>query len=410
MEWKRIKLATISDSIQTGPFGSQLHQSDYSEIGTPVIMPKDMVGGILNEANIARIDDTHVQRLCKHKVKEGDIIYSRRGDVGRCVLITPKQENWICGTGCLKVSLKRNEVIPSFVFYLLQSSDSIGWIENHAVGATMPNLNTEILSNLPLSIPSFSVQQKIVSILSNYDTLIDLNTKRIKLLEESARELYKEWFVRMRFPGYENTKFVKGIPEGWSVKDLRDLVSTQYGLTTTAHSEKENNDAYYLRITDIVDNNIDWAKVPYCATDDSIMTRYKLYPGDILVARTGATVGYATQIQKIPFDAVFASYLIRLKAKNKLHILYIGMSVVSDTFRDYIQSIATGAAQPMANPHLMTSFKLFLPSDSLLEKFNEKIDLINDEILNLQLQNQELTATRDRLLPRLLSGELKVGA
>ena len=214
----------------------------------------------------------------------------------------------------------------------------------------------------------------------------------------------------MRFPGHEKTKFVKGIPEGWSVKDLRDLVSTQYGLTTTAHSEKENNDAYYLRITDIVDNNIDWAKVPYCATDDSIMTRYKLYPGDILVARTGATVGYATQIQKIPFDAVFASYLIRLKAKNKLHILYIGMSVVSDTFRDYIQSIATGAAQPMANPHLMTSFKLFLPSDSLLEKFNEKIDLINDEILNLQLHNQELTATRDRLLPRLLSGELKVGA
>ena len=215
----------------------------------------------------------------------------------------------------------------------------------------------------------------------------------------------------MRFPGYEQTKFVKGIPEGWKVVELKELVTTQYGLTKTAHSQRANdNDAYYLRITDIVDNNINWAQVPYCSTDDDVMRKYKLYQGDILVARTGATVGYATQIQGIPYEAVFASYLIRLKAKNKLHISYIGMSVVSDIFRDYIQSVATGAAQPMANPHLMTSFKLLLPSEYLLKQFNGYIDSINYMILYLQLQNQELASTRDRLLPRLLSGELKVKA
>ena len=90
----------------------------------------------------------------------------------------------------------------------------------------MPNLNTGILSNLPLTIPPLLTQQKIVSILSNYDTLIDINTKRIKLLEESARELYKEWFVRMRFPGHEKTKFVKGIPEGWEylrIDEIKDI-------------------------------------------------------------------------------------------------------------------------------------------------------------------------------------------
>lgn len=337
------------------------------------------------------------------KVKGPGVVTGRSGTLGIVQYI--EQDFWPLNTSLYVKDFKGNN--PKFCYYFLQMMH----LENFNAGAGVPTLNQNHLHKLKIRIPStYQEQEDVASILSNYDTLIDINTKRIKLLEESARELYKEWFVRMRFPGYEKIKFVKGIPEGWSVKDLKDLVSTQYGLTTTAHNEKESNDAYYLRITDIVDNNIDWAKVPYCATDDSIMTKYKLYPGDILVARTGATVGYATQIQKIPFDAVFASYLIRLKAKNKLHISYIGMSVVSDTFRDYIQSIATGAAQPMANPHLMTSFKLFLPSDSLLEKFNEKIDMINDEILNLQLQNQNLAATRDRLLPRLLSGELKVKA
>ena len=101
----------------------------------------------------------------------------------------------------------------------------------------MPNLNTVILSRLPLSIPPLAIQQIIVSVLSNYDTLIDINTKRIKLLEESASELYKEWFVRMRFPGYEQTKFVKGIPDGWAYKKITDLLDVKYGKDHKALGE-----------------------------------------------------------------------------------------------------------------------------------------------------------------------------
>lgn len=375
------------------------------------VRARDIRNGTISSDNLVYISDFTYDKIKRYIIEKGDVaitIVANIGDVGYC------EDNChganLTENAVRLTNIDKKIVDAKYLALLLGQPSMKNYMESLAAGAAQAKLGIYKIENIQVSIPERTYQHRIVNIISSYDNLIDINTKRIKLLEETARELYKEWFVRMRFPGHEQAKFVKGIPEGWALKELKELVSTQYGLTTTAHSEKESNDVYYLRITDIVDNYIDWSHVPYCTADDDIITKYKLFPGDLLVARTGATVGYATQIQKIPFDAVFASYLIRLKAKNKLHISYIGMSVVSDTFRDYIQSIATGAAQPMANPHLMTSFKLFLPCDSLLEKFNEKIDLINDEILTLQLQNQNLIATRDRLLPRLLSGELKVKA
>ena len=203
MVWKKHRLGELSLSIQTGPFGSQLHQSDYSDTGTPVIMPKDMVNGKILTNDIARVSESHVQRLKRHKVNTGDIIYSRRGDVGRCSLITDQEKGWLCGTGCLKVDLDKTKCVPSFLFYILQRKDSVGWVENHAVGATMPNLNTGILSNLPVIIPSLGGQRRIASILSAYDNLIENNNRRIRLLEQMAENLYKEWFVRFHFPGHE---------------------------------------------------------------------------------------------------------------------------------------------------------------------------------------------------------------
>ena len=142
MKWENTTLGEVSSSIQTGPFGSQLHQSDYSEVGTPVVMPKDLVGGKISTESIARVSETHVERLSRHKILPGDILYSRRGDVGRCAYATESEANWLCGTGCLRVTLDREKANPLFVFYQLQTARSIGWVEKHAVGATMLNLNT----------------------------------------------------------------------------------------------------------------------------------------------------------------------------------------------------------------------------------------------------------------------------
>lgn len=162
MRWEKVTLSDVSSNIQTGPFGSQLHQSDYSDEGVPVIMPKDLVNGHISEKSAARVSTSHVDRLSRHKIESGDILYSRRGDVGRCALATEMERGWLCGTGCLRVTIDRSIAIPEFIFYQLQKAETIGWVEKHAVGSTMLNLNTTILGNIPIDLPTIEEQRAIV--------------------------------------------------------------------------------------------------------------------------------------------------------------------------------------------------------------------------------------------------------
>lgn len=184
MNWEQKVLGDISTSIQTGPFGSQLHQSDYSDEGIPVVMPKDLIRGMVSEESIAQISKEHVERLSKHKIKAGDILYSRRGDVGKCAFASEREIGWICGTGCLKVSVDREKADPQFIFYQLQKAETIGWVINHAVGSTMLNLNTSILSAVPIDVPEIETQRKIVKILSSYDSLIKIIKNKSNFLKK----------------------------------------------------------------------------------------------------------------------------------------------------------------------------------------------------------------------------------
>jgi type I restriction enzyme S subunit len=151
-------LGSIADemggTIRTGPFGSQLHESDYTEEGVPVIMPKDIVDGKVSTATIARIPAFQAERLAYHKVYIGDIVYGRRGDIGRCALITASEAGWLCGTGCLRISLGDKIIDPEFLYYYLRQAEVVKWITNQAIGATFANLNTEILRNVEVSYPS----------------------------------------------------------------------------------------------------------------------------------------------------------------------------------------------------------------------------------------------------------------
>lgn len=233
MSWKKVRLGDISNSIQTGPFGSQLHKSDYSVEGIPVVMPKDIVDGKLSDESIARVNESHVNRLKRHKIEVGDILYSRRGDVGRCALATKNEEGWLCGTGCLRVTINTDIANPKFIFYQLQKKEIIGWVEKHAVGATMLNLNTSILSDVPIELPNINEQNRIVEKISAYDDLIENNKKQIKLLEEAAERLYREWFVNLHFPGCEEVKIVDGVPKGWLDGTVGDIALFKRGKTIT---------------------------------------------------------------------------------------------------------------------------------------------------------------------------------
>src|SRR2546428_7817749 len=135
----------VAGTIRTGPFGSQLHESDYAQAGIPVVMPKDIVDGRISHAAIARISEETAERLTRHRMRPGDIVYGRRGDIGRRAFITERESGWLCGTGCLRVSLGDSRLDPKFLYYFLGQPRVSPWILIQAVGATLPHLNTAIM-------------------------------------------------------------------------------------------------------------------------------------------------------------------------------------------------------------------------------------------------------------------------
>ena len=156
---------------------------------------------------------------------------ARKGDVRKCAYITANENGWMTGSDCLKVVLDESKCYPKFIYYQLRSEHIGRWLEKVSIGATMPSLNTGLLSGIEMVLPPIEIQKQIAGILSVYDDLIENNQKQIKLLEEAAQRLYKEWFVDLRFPGHENTKIVDGVPEGWNICPFSSKVDIMSGGT-----------------------------------------------------------------------------------------------------------------------------------------------------------------------------------
>ncbi|SDF98411.1 type I restriction enzyme, S subunit [Bacteroidales bacterium KHT7] len=385
-EWKKVKLGEIAAYIQTGPFGSQLHQSDYSEIGTPVVMPKDIVDGRINVATIARVGKQHVERLSRHKITEGDILYARRGDVGKCAYTNSSQTGWLCGTGCLRVTIDKEKAMPKFIFFQLQKKDTIGWVEKHAVGATMLNLNTSILSDVPIELPPISTQHRIASILSRYDSLIDNYQKQIKLLEEAAQRLYKEWFVDLHFPGHENTKIVDGVPEGWVHSMLGQLVEFKRGKTITKKEAIEGT-------IPVVAGGLEPAY--YC-------NRSNTAERVITVSGSGANAGFT----RMYFEKIWASDCSFVDSSTSPYLHYVYCFLKNN--KTTIDNMQKGAAQPHVYAKDINLMEMCIPAESVLKSFEKKASKYYDTISSLQSQIRLLTEARDRLLPKLMSGEFEL--
>ena len=209
-DWKYVEIGDISTLIQTGPFGSQLHQSDYITVGTPVVMPKDLVDGRISDTSIACVSKENVERLKRHKIKEGDFLFARRGDVGRCALTSEKEVGWLCGTGCFRVSIDKKKCDINYLYYQLQRKETVEWIVSKAIGSTMLNLNTSILSQVPFVQPELLTEQsRIATALSDIDDLIATTKKLIEkkrnIKEGAMQELLSG---KIRLPGFKE-KWVK---------------------------------------------------------------------------------------------------------------------------------------------------------------------------------------------------------
>ena len=190
----------IPKGIQTGPFGSQLKAEEYVDVGIPVVMPKDILGGFLSSETVARISETKARKLKKHKIISGDIIFPRRGDLRRIGVARDENNGWICGSGCLRARVK-NDVFPGYLHQYLQL-DSVGkWLERNALGQTMLNLNTEIISKMPITLPSLPEQKAIADLLSTWDEAIEKTERLIQ-----AKEKRFQWLLRTLISEPQNTR------------------------------------------------------------------------------------------------------------------------------------------------------------------------------------------------------------
>ena len=397
-EWKKVKLGDIASAIQTGPFGSQLHQSDYSDEGTPVVMPKDIVCGKIDVSSIARVENHHVERLSRHKIKEGDILYARRGDVGKCAYTNKSQTGWLCGTGCLRVTIDKTKAMPEFVFFQLQKKDTIGWVENHAIGATMLNLNTSILSDVPIELPTLSTQYKVASILSRYNSLIENYQKQIKLLEEAAQRLYKEWFVDLHFPGYENTKIDDGVPEGWEKKSVSQLGEYLNGFAFKP-SDWQETGRPIIKIKEM-GNGVS-AETPR-NNGDRVPVKYLIKAGDLLFSWSATLMVIVWTGE----EGWLNQHLFKVTPAKGIGREFLLQSI-SNAIAEF-SNLTTGSTMKHIQRNKLDQVFVNTPSSIVMEKYNEVAESIREQILNTSSQIRLLTEARDRLLPKLMSGEMAV--
>ena len=179
---------TVEKGLQTGPFGSQLKASEYTEKGVPIVMPKDINNGKITTQSIAYTSHKKSLKLSKHLIKAGDILFPRRGDLGRIAVAQESNEGWICGTGCLRARLNEN-VLPSFIHQFTQLDYVVKWLKSNALGQTMLNLNTEIIGALPIYLPPYEEQKSIATTLQTWDTAIEKTEALIDAKERQFRWL-----------------------------------------------------------------------------------------------------------------------------------------------------------------------------------------------------------------------------
>lgn len=411
MSWKKVKLGEISLCIQPGPFGSQLHNSDYADEGTPIVMPKDMVDGHIRHTELIRVPEEHVARLQRHQVYEGNLMVARKGDVRKCVYITQNENGWLTGSDCLKVALNGSCCFPKYIYYQLRSPYIGKWLEQITIGATMPSINTGLLSSIEIYLPPLDTQRRIADILSAYDDLIDNNRKQIKLLEEAAQRLYKEWFVDLRFPGHEHTKIVDGVPEGWEKRKLLGSFDYVRGKSYSSKDIAEEGPVLMVNLKNIRSfggYNRNSEKYYVGEFKESQL----LSSGDIVMGVTDMTqerrlVGHVAIIPRLHKPAIFSMDLIKLEPKNiPKYFLYSALQY-GDISRQ-IAPLANGVNVLHLKPDAMSNLEMLIPDNSLMEQYQQIFSDLYEKIETLSEQCDLATQARDRLLPKLMSGEVEV--
>ena len=354
----------------------------------------------------AEYDINDAPSRARRIIQPNDIIFSTvRPNLRAYYYVKECPTNAICSTGFAVLRAKKN-ANSRFIYYLVTEKSFVDYLSLVAKGSAYPAVDTNDFKKAKVSIPDLPTQQRIADILSTYDDLIENNNKRIALLEKAAQELYKEWFVRFRFPGHETTRFVNGLPEGWTRKKISEFYNTCSGGTPSrSKPEYYENGVYpWVKTGEIKDSIIIDAE-EYITENAIRNSSAKLLPAkSVVMAMYGVNIGMLAYFdQEMTCNQACCVFSDKRKFSSRHYLFQYLLSI-----REYLLLIGFGAAQQNLSQDLIKRVKILMPTDGLVTAFEKKVDDYYESIRNLMMCNQNLTKQRDLLLPRLMSGKLEV--
>ena len=350
-------------------------------------------------------------KLKRSHCREGDLAFPKIGTIGVCAIM-PKVEGhsvYLLSTNMMKMSVNTSLADLKYVYYFFSQEGIREQIRSQAGGSSQPIFNFTTLKNFEIELPSISDQKKVVAILSAYDDLIENNLKRIKILEELAQTIYREWFINFRFPEHEKVKMVKSelgmIPEGWEVRKLGDLTRLITRGISPQYDDNSKNIVINQRcIRDFRLNLENIRKNSKKVTAEKYVQR-----GDILINSTGiGTLGRLTQLLIDIPNCTVDSHVTIVRPLSEILFDYLGLQLF--TRQSYFESQAKGATgQTELSRESISNADCLTPPHELQKIFSDIVSPMRNLSIQLSIKNDNLRKTRDLLLPKLISGEIDVG-
>lgn len=341
----------------------------------------------INRESIACITEEDARRLCKYLVFEGDVVYSRRGDVEKCAYITKNESGWLCGTGCLRIRFKQSIVLPKYCAYFLSTDEIKGLISGLAVGTTMPNLNSTILSSLPIILPPLPEQLAIASVLSSLDDKIDLLLRQNKTLESMAETLFRQWFIEEADEGWEE------VPLSMFADNIRENIKVE-NLTLYNH---------YVGLEHIPRKNIVLNSWGVPTSLESNKSEFK--QGDILF---GKLRSYFHKVVFAPFDGICSTDILVVRPKKEIWFAFCLFWFFNENVVEHSDLGSGGTRMPRTNWEIVSGYRVLKPPIELITEFN---NIVKPILVKMQMNItniRTLESLRDTLLPKLMSGEVRV--
>jgi type I restriction enzyme S subunit len=358
---------------------------------------------ILDDVNLVS-EETYLSWTRRATPRAGDLILAREAPAGN-VAIVPENPKVCLGQRTVLIRPNRRQVDPHYLLYLLLEDSMQAKLLSYGAGATVPHVNMSDIRALPLpDLPTLDIQRKIAAILSAYDDLIEVNTRRIALLEEMARGLYREWFVRFRFAGHEGVRMVESavgaVPDGWEVVTLGDIAGEVRRGVQPGQIDPETP---YFGLEHLPRKSI--ALAEWGTASQVRSTKLAFKKGEILF---GKIRPYFHKVGVAPVDGVCSSDTIVIVPKDPEHFAIVLGCVSSEEFVIHATTTSQGTKMPRTSWEVLVKYPIVVPPESLLRQYNEIVQDIVASILNMVFRNRNLRRTRDLLLPRLVAGEVGV--